>query len=462
MSRKKKDKTILGAAYERFAIATPVAVMARAAIERCLSPQAIDQLFHQTSHRQYTLELFFSTTFKVLAEVVLNVHRSVHSSWQARAEQIGVSVGALYDKLANTEPQVSAAVVRHSGRELGRVLQHLGGALPSPLPGREVRILDGNCPEATERRLQVQRGVEDRPLPGRALAVLDPAQMLILDALPCEDGHASERSLIRHALPWVRPGEVWIADRMFCVWSWLEGVVRAGAYFVVRQHGQFSPEPLEDFRVVGRNASGLVSEQRVRACLPEGRWVEWRRICVQLDQPTRDGQREVFVLTNLPLEEAAALKVAELYLGRWTVEHVFQEIEASLSSEINTLGYPGAALLGLCLGFVAYNVLALITGAMRAAHGAQKVEQEVSFYYLSEELENTHRGLHIAVPPETWEEFRRMSPRQMARELLRLAKGMNLLHYKKHPRGPKKPKPKRKQLGKGNNVSTARLLLGIA
>lgn len=88
---------------------------------------------------------------------------------------------------------------------------------------------------------------------------------------------------------------------------------------------------------------------------------------------------------------------------------------------IDTLAYPRAALLALSIGFVAYNVLALVKGAMRAAHGAERVEREISFYYLSEELENTHRGLDIAVPRETWERFRQMSPRQLARELVRLA-----------------------------------------
>jgi hypothetical protein len=462
MSRKKSNKTILGAAYEKFAIATPVAVMVRAAIERVLSPEIIDRIFGDARQTQYQRQLLFSVVLKVFAEVVFNVHRSVHCSYKAHAPEIEVSAAAFYDKLAGTDPEVASALVRHSGQEFGAVLAEMGGALASPLPGWKVRIVDGNCPEATERRLKPLRSVQDRPLPGKAMVVLDPERMLILEAWPCEDGHASERSLVEPVLEWVRPGEVWIADRNLCFWAFILGLLEAKAYFVLRQHGQFSPEPLEEFRVVGRNASGVVSEQAIQGRLPDGQPTQWRRIRVQLDKPTRDRQSEVFVITNLPAEAADALKVAELYLGRWTVEGVFQDIEASLCSEINTLAYPRAALLALCIGFVAYNVLALVKGAMRAVHGAEKVEREVSIYYLSEELENTHRGLDIAVAEETWEQFRLMSPGRMAQEMTRLAQNMDLRRYKKHPRGPKKRPPPRYRLGPGGNVSTARLLLEAA
>lgn len=295
-------------------------------------------------------------------------------------------------------------------------------------------------------------------MPGKAMVVLNPSQMLIEHAWPGENGKASERALIAPVLPWIRPGQVWIADRNFCFWAFILAVIAARACFVLRQHGQFQPPALEEFRVVGRNAHGVVSEQRVQGRLPDGQLTEWRRIRVQLDKPTRDGETEVYVLTNLSVEAADAFKVAELYLGRWTIEHVFHDIEASLQSEINTLAYPRAVLLALCIGFVAYNVLALVKGAMRVVHGAQKVEREVSVYYMAGELGNTSRGLAIAVPESTWATVRRLNPEELAQEMLRLAGLMNLRHYQKHRRGPKKRRPERRQLGPGNNVSTARLI----
>ena len=52
---------VLDDIFERFAQQSPVAVMARAALEHALSPQAIDALFEQTAQRQYTRTLLFSS-----------------------------------------------------------------------------------------------------------------------------------------------------------------------------------------------------------------------------------------------------------------------------------------------------------------------------------------------------------------------------------------------------------------
>ncbi|NNF95527.1 MAG: transposase [Halobacteria archaeon] len=66
------------------------------------------------------------------------------------------------------------------------------------------------------------------------------------------------------------------------------------------------------------------------------------------------------LLTNLSKTAAPAQQIAELYRKRWTIETAFQELEVHLHSEINSLGYPKAALFGFCVALVAYNVLALV------------------------------------------------------------------------------------------------------
>jgi hypothetical protein len=258
----------------------------------------------------------------------------------------------------------------------------------------------------------------------------------------------------------IHADELWIADRNICTLNWVAMVDQALAAFVVRQHACFPLEPLEEFRVVGRSPTGEVSEQRIEVKLPCGQIRQWRRVRVKLDQPTRHGESEIYLITNLSITEADALKVAQLYLGRWTIERMFQEIEQTLNSEIDTLAYPRAALFGLAIALVAHNTLALVKAAMRAAHGAETVQTQVSGYYLAEELESTRGGLDIAMPQSTWEVIRQMDLQEFAQELVRLAQGMFLGRYKKHPRGPKKPQPPRHRLGRarGSHVSTARLL----
>jgi hypothetical protein len=50
-----------------------------------------------------------------------------------------------------------------------------------------------------------------------------------------------------------------------------------------------------------------------------GETLRLRRIEVRLSQETRDGDRSLAVLTNLP-GEVSALTVADTYLVRWTIE----------------------------------------------------------------------------------------------------------------------------------------------
>ncbi len=45
-----------------------------------------------------------------------------------------------------------------------------------------------------------------------------------------------------------------------------------------------------------------------------------RRVLVHLFEPTRDKEVEVVLLTNLPLDDADAVVVSELYRTRWKIE----------------------------------------------------------------------------------------------------------------------------------------------
>jgi len=135
--------------------------------------------------------------------------------------------------------------------------------------------------------------------------------------------------------------------------------------------------------------------------------------------------------------------VARLYAKRWTIEKMFLELTTALVCEIDTLGYPRAALFGFCLALVAYNVVSLTQAALRRVHGHQKVEEELSWYYVCVHVGKVYQGMMIALPAECWKVFRQMSDRDFARFLKQLAENTDLARFRKHPRGPKKPPPKK-------------------
>src|SRR3954465_12249902 len=309
--------------------------MARAALAPALSPQAIDALFDRTAERQYTRTLLFSSVVDLMGAVVAKIRPAVNAAYRAKAESLGVSLRAVYDKLERLEPGLSAELVRHTARTLNPVVTAMGGERAAWLPGHRVKIVDGNHLASTEHRLKELRTIGAGALPGKALVVLDPQQMLVTDVVPCEDGHAQERSLLDHLLALVRPRDLWIEDRNFCTTGFVFGVARRQGSFVVRQHaGNLAWQFVGKRRSCGRIETGKVFEQTIRVAHEDGEVLFLRRTTVVLDRQTRDGDTAIHILTILPAPDARARTIAELYRKRWTIETAYVELLATLNGVV--------------------------------------------------------------------------------------------------------------------------------
>ena len=447
---------VLSKLFDVFVEQSPVTVMMRATLENVFSAEELDSLFLKTAQRQRPSDVLFSLLVDLMGSVVCNVRPSIHAAIQARHEEIKVSMRAIYGKLQGVETRVSRALVRDTAERMGAIVEATGGGLAPWLAGYRVKILDGNHLPHSERRLGVLRPLNVAPLPGHTLVVLDPALMLAIDAFPCEDAQPQERGQLPQVLETVEPRDLWIADRAFATRSFLGGIAARGAFFVIRQHGCLKGEPLSSAKKKGRTETGVVYEQSLGLTPDLSEPI--RRVSVRLDQPARNGESEIHMLTNLP-PKVTAKEVAELYRRRWTLETAFQELEAALSSELQTLAYPQAALFGFCTALVAYNLLSVVKAALRAAHGATKVQEEVSGYYLADEVAGTWRGMMIVLPADFWHQrFATLSAKQMAAFLVQTAKHVQLSHFKKHPRGPKHPPPVALKTYLRNGASTAKIL----
>jgi IS4 transposase len=449
---------IFGPVFDQFVSQSPISVMTRATIEHALSASALDALFEQTAQRGYTRELLFSTTVDLMSLVVAGKAPHVQAAYKYLQERIPVTLKCVYEKLQNIETSVSAELVRHVADRGQGLVTALGGACQPLLPDYRVRIIDGNHLAATQRRLRVTRGHSAGPLPGQSLAVLDPASMLITDLIPCEDAHTQERALIEQVLALVEAKDVWIEDRNFCTVDFLVGVSQRGAYFVARRHGNVTLEPQDKFGAEVETETGWVSERKVWVCRAGQRILSVRLVRVRLKRPTEDGDWEVEILTNLPAEVADAATVAQLYLKRWKIEGAFHELTMALTCELNTLGYPKAALFAFAVAVAAYNVLAVLKAALRVVHGEEKVQKEVSGYYVALEWAMVYAGMMIALPAEQWEVFGQMSAQRLAKYLRTWATKIDMAKIKKAPpRKPTKQKTQRIQ-DKSPHLSTARLL----
>ncbi len=224
-------------------------------------------------------------------------------------------------------------------------------------------ILDGNGLGATEHRLKVLRNNSSAALSGKSLVVLNQALGLATDIFPCEDGHAQERSLVPEVLETVEAGDLWIGDRNFCTTGFIFGISDKQAFFLVRQHQNLPWTAETELMHSGHSEGGEVFSQ-TGVISYEGQSCRCRRVVVQLEQPTRDGETQIALLTNLPETDATSVLVATLYRQRWTVATLFQVATETFHCEIKTLGYPRAALFSFCMALVAYNVFSTLKAVL--------------------------------------------------------------------------------------------------
>jgi hypothetical protein len=435
----------------------PVAALAQLSLRYLLDDAVLQRVFesHARTQRQETIP--FPALSRLLANVVLGQEPSVNASILKMHDELNASHQAVYKKLQRVETSTSRGLVLDSFRQVVALRQEFGRRAGRDVPGYETRILDGNHLAATEHRLKETRDSTAAPLPGKTLVVYSPRHNAIADCFPLEDGHAQERSGLDAVLETVRRKQLWVADRNFCTLKFLYGLAAAGAAFVIRQHGQVHGTPVGKPRRAGQTEGAVVSEQKFRLPEYEGQALTIRRVIVQLRRPTRDGDRELLLLTNLPPEDADAVTVAQQYRQRWRIETVMQRLTEALRCEIRPLCYPKAALFGFALALVMYNALSIILAAIDAAHDPAS-SAGVSYYRLALEIAQASDGLLVVLPPARWAQVAALPPADLARQMERIARGMDLEYYAKSGRGPKKPKPKPEHQRRNVHVSTKKLL----
>ena len=450
---------LLNPVIDRFISRTPMAVAIRGTLEYAFAPEPLDAIFEEIVGDREDRQLLFSTCVDLMGTVVTRVNRSLNAAYQA-AENVPVSVSAVYQRLQRMPIEAGRELVRHTAQRLEPVIRAMKGAATDPLPGYRTKVLDGNHLAHSQRRLKILRDVAAGPLPGQSLVLLDPALGLALDVIPCEDGHAQERSLLDAVVEELQEKDLLIADRNFCTTKFLFGIAARGGCFVIRRHAStLSWEQESPWESRGRTDTGELEEQTIELIGPDDTTLRVRRIRLTLDNPTRDGDKVIEVLTNLPASVATAVAVAKLYQGRWTVEALFHRLTMVLGCEVNTLGYPPAAVFGVCVALASSNAYAMIRAAVRGEHGDEAAEN-LSDFYVAAELERTVEGMEIAVPEEEWEPIVGWTAEQMGAWLRSIMRQARLERYRKAKRGPKKPKTKRTRFAAKKHISTARLLSG--
>lgn len=444
------------AMLERFVEQCPLAVMTRAVIGSLVDCDAFDQIFEENRSRQYDDKAKFSVLALTVAEIALGTLPNRNQAYLKYKERIGTTREAYYTKLNRTETRISEAIVQYSATAASTLLDGIGFQPWVVLPGYNCYTIDGNHLQKTEKRVTETRYLCAAPLPGVVVGRFNHQTSLFDRAYLLEDGHAQEAEVLPRVVQDVQKDDLLIADRHYCILHLMFGVANAGGCFLIRQNKRLQGELLGQRKKVGATDTGIVYEQPIRLRHGAEEMVA-RRITVELDEPTKDGDTIIHLLTNVPVEDGNACTMADAYLRRWEIENAFYTLTMSLNCESKSNCYPRCALLQFCMAMFAYNARQVLMAALYSEHEEEDVDR-MSQYQISVDVVDPMPGMLTAINEEEWLELVPSSGKRLAKFIRRVARSVDVRKYRAAVRGPKKPKPTRKRCKTGTHVSTAKIL----
>jgi hypothetical protein len=442
-------------------IVSPFTVLVRGVLEWACPDSLFEELFDRECRpKQWNRKLTISAITWLMLSVAAGIRRSVFAAFQADRTSdcptILATASALYAKYGRIDPRYTMAVIRESGQRMSQLLRAAGVTEPFGWEGYRLLVLDGTDMAGTEHRLKPLRGIKAAGLPGRFVAAYEMATGQVIDAEASEDAYTSERVLVMPILLKATPRELFVADRHYCTTEILFTIMDRGAWFVIRQHENLRWQPVKEARAIGRVATGDVWEQPIEVeDTDTGKRRRMRRIILKLDTPTDEGDAEIVLLSNL--QRISALRICELYRDRWTIEREFSLLKTVLHGEIDGLGRPRAALFAMGMAMVAANALNVVAHALRVSHGVEEFNK-LSGYYMADEVVGNYRAVDTLVQEAEWLALASKPKEDFWRWAVTVASQVRTRGLHKHPRGPKKPQPRRASGARRHHYSTYRLL----
>lgn len=432
----------------------PFAVLTQAVL-RGLIANEFDTLFEQNRSQQYEKTLPFSAMATAVADVVLRFAENFRQSYAKHKEELVVSLTSFYNKINATELQTSEAIVARSAQRAAELQDQLDFVPWQVLKGYKVYALDGNHLQESEKRLKPLRMLHDAPLAGTIVARFDLQRQLFDQAYLLEDAHAQECTTLDRVLSDLAAGDLLLADRHYCILKFLRDSHDKGVCFVIRQHGRFKGVLIGKRLKIGRTETGVVYEQQIKTSDATDALV-MRRITIELDQPTRDGDTVIHLLTNLP-EEVDAMVIADLYRFRWEEEVGFYYLTTTLTCELKSVSDPQAALFLFCMAMLAFNARQVVFAALYAEHSEELVN-DISHHAISVEVSQYTDGMLVVLDDAFWNRLLGPKLEHVPKRLREISRTINLSKYRKSKRGPKKKVDKPPRTRKRTHASTAKVL----
>jgi Transposase DDE domain len=429
-----------------------------------VDPLFLLSLFARHRGAGYEKVLSFGSLVQLIADALLEHRGSGRKSFTRAQErgELAASVQAVYQKLGRVPLDLSEAWLAESTERV-RPVYPPAARVPLPPWVQEfaVVVLDGKAIKRVAKRLKPLRGRKGGVLGGKALVALELATGLAVAMATDPDGETNEAKLVPALLPQVRRRRagprLWVADSQFCDLMQTAAFAADADQFLVRYHPKthFCPDPLRAAQP-GHDPHG-------RAWVEDWGWLgceraKTRRFVRRLTL-YRPGEETLIVITDLlDAERFLANDLLALYLARWGIERVFQQITEvfHLQALIGTTPQGTVFQLAFCL--LLYNLLQVVRAYVATAQA--RPPETISTELLFDDVQRQLVALTELVPPPAIEPLLEPLPscESLCAQLTRLLETVWTSRWLKAP--PKKPKPPTARTAiRGNQTSVYRLLV---
>jgi hypothetical protein len=361
-------------------------------------------LFAAHRGRCYDKVLSFSSLVHLIADALLHYDGSARASFEHALEDdvLEVSIPAAYGKLRRLPIALSTAFLTEGTARLRQLVPVQPAAvIPSSLRSFTVTVLDGKAIKRVAKRLKLLRGVRGGVLGGKALVALELNTGLAVALQAHPDGESNELRLVPALLPEVRqrlPGpRLWLADRQFCDLEQTGRFAAADDHFLVRYHPKvhFHPDPQRPARH-GTDGAG-------RSYREDWGWLgaatDRRRRYVRRLTLERPGTDALVLVTDLlDADRYPAVDLLALYLARWGIERVFQQVTEVFALKRLIGGSPQAGIFQLAFCLLLYNMIQLLRAQVAAAEHWEP--DDISLEKLFDDVERELTAWSVLVEPE--------------------------------------------------------------
>jgi len=365
----------------------------------------LQNLFQRWRGRCYEKLISFSLLVHLIADALLQYAGSGRKSFTRAKEcsELQASVRAAYGKLSRLPIPLSMAFLAEcTDRILPLYPEEARTRLPKSLVGFQVVVFDGKAIKRVAKRLKFLRGLPGGLLGGRTLVALDLARGLVVAMHGHPDGDANDVRFVPELLPEVCrrvPGpRLFLADRGFCD---LKNTARfaeeEGDHFLVRYH------PKVPFYRDATRSRRQGKDSQGRTFVEDWGWLgsprnRQRRYVRRITLP-RPGDEDLILITDLldgdlyPAEDLLAL-----YLMRWGIERVFQQVTEVFGLQGLIGGSPEATVFQFAFCLVLYNLIQLVRAYVACAE--ERERETISTENLFEDVRRELIAWNVMIEPE--------------------------------------------------------------